>query len=141
MRKQLLWIIPLLFILACSPRGYEFVEESYPDGSPKVVKIYKDEEKTKLVSEKQLYRDGTTYREGTYRDGKREGTWKAWHANGQLWSVGEYQDGRENGLKTVYYENGRKYYEGRVKEDERVGTWSFWDQEGKLLKTIDYDAR
>ena len=141
MRKSLHWIVLFLFVLACSPRSYEFVEESYPDGSPKVVKFYKDEERTRLISEKQLYRDGTTYIEGTYRDGEREGVWKAWHANGQLWSVGEYQGGKENGLKTVYYENGQKYYEGRVEDDERVGVWSFWDQEGKLLKSIDYDAR
>ncbi len=141
MKKFLPWIIPLLFVLACSPKSYEFVEESYPDGSPKIVKFYRDKEKTVLVREKQLYRDGTLYIEGAYKNGEREGTWKAWHANGQLWSTGEYRNGRENGLKTVYYENGQKYYEGHLKDDERTGTWSFWDQDGELLKTIDYDAR
>jgi antitoxin component YwqK of YwqJK toxin-antitoxin module len=141
MKKPLYWFIPLLLILACSPKGHEFVEETYPDGSPKVVKFYKDEERTVLVSEKQLYRDGTVYIEGTYKNGKREGTWKAWHTNGQLWSVGEYKNGKENGLKTVYHENGQKYYEGPVENDERVGTWSFWNEDGELLKRIDYDTR
>ena len=139
MKKPIAWIIPLIVLLACSPRSFEYVEESYPDGTPKVVRYYKDAERTTLVAEKQLYRDGNVYIEGTFKDGERHGTWKAWYTGGQLWSVGEYRNGMENGQKTVYYENGQKYYEGQVKDDVRVGKWTFWSEEGELLKTVDYD--
>ena len=138
--KNLTYLLILVLIAtSCSHAGYEFVEESYPDGTPKRVRYYKSEEKDVLLRETQHYDDGQVYIEGTFKDGEREGKWRAWHRNGNLWSEGEYQGGKENGRKTVYYENGQKYYEGVVKMDERVGEWTFWDEDGALIKTINYD--
>lgn len=139
MKNPLRWLIPVILIVSCSTTTYEFVVESYPDGSPKTVRHYKDEDQKVLLREVQYYNDGGIYIEGTFKDGERSGTWKAWHRNGNLWSQGEYKNGKENGLKTVYYENGGKYYEGELRDDNRAGKWTFWNEEGQKIKSIDYD--
>jgi antitoxin component YwqK of YwqJK toxin-antitoxin module len=139
MKKSLHWLLSAVLVFSCSTRTHEFVEESYPDGTPKVVRHYKHENKEGLLKEIQYYNDSSVYIEGSYKDGERDGVWTAWFRNGKVWSTGEYRNGKESGKKTVYYENGQKYYEGMVEDEKRIGKWTFWDEEGNMLKTIDYD--
>ncbi|MHC4729893.1 MAG: hypothetical protein ACYS6Z_04775, partial [Planctomycetota bacterium] len=91
-----------------------------------------------------------TRREGAYRDGKRNGVWRWWHANGQLWHTGEWRDGKAVGAHRIWnasgklaearqYENGRgtgnwtwwhsngqRRREGRMENGKRVGAWTTW---------------
>lgn len=138
MKNSIRHLLPLLFLFACSSPMVEVVEESYDDGSAKLVRYYKDETREVLLKETQYYENGNVYIEGTYKDGEREGTWTAWYKDGTIWSRGEYKAGKENGKKTVYHENGQVYYEGEVRDDERAGTWTFWNKDGELLKKVEY---
>lgn len=141
MKNPVRWLIPVLFLISCSPEATKVVEESYPEGQPKVVRYYTNENKEVLLKETQYYEDGSKYIEGPYKDGKRNGLWSAWYRDGQLWSTGEYKDGIETGTKTVYHENGQKYYQGEVTGEKRIGIWTFWDKEGNVVKKIDYSKQ
>ena len=141
MKNPIRWLIPVLFILSCSHESYQVTEESYEDGTQKLVRYYEDETKAVLEKETQYYEDGSKYIEGSYKNGERHGTWNAWYRDGKLWSTGEYKDGMEHGIKTVYHENGQKYYEGELTEDKRTGIWTFWNKEGKELKKVDYNTK
>lgn len=141
MKNPIRWFIPVMFMIACTPEAFEVVEESYPEGTPKVVRYYNNESMEVLLKETQYYDDGSKYIEGTFKNGERNGTWQAWYRDGKLWSQGEYKDGLENGTKTVYHDNGQKYYEGRIQDEKRTGTWTFWDKEGNVVKKINYDQQ
>jgi antitoxin component YwqK of YwqJK toxin-antitoxin module len=131
----------LMVVVACTSIPFEAVEETFPDGSPKVVRYYKSETKEVMLKETQYYQDGAKYIEGDYKNGKRNGKWMAWHPNGNVWSIGYYKKGVEVGLKTVFHENGNKYYEGKVDGERRIGKWTFWDEEGEEIKSINYDQQ
>ena len=47
------------------------------------------------------------YSEGNYNNGKRDGIYKKYYSNGQLEYQGEYYDGKEDGLFRSYSENGQ----------------------------------
>jgi len=141
MKNPTRWFFLVLVILSCSSNTFEFVEESYSDGTPKLVRFYKNDSKEVLLKETQFYHGGAKYLEGHYKNGERNGTWTAWYQNGNVWSTGKYKKGIENGKKTVYHENGQQYYEGEVKDEKRVGVWTFWDKEGSFIKEIDYNKQ
>ena len=90
MKKTLLIILPLLLIVGCSkePINIEItlVER---DG------IYYTRDTNKPYSGLgiSLYDDGKKKEEGTYRNGKKDGKWTKWHANGQIKEETTYKDG------------------------------------------------
>ena len=138
MKKVIILVCVVFGLLSCTKPSFEFVELTYPDGTPQVVKYYKTEEMKVLLKKIEYHENGQKRIEGSYKNGKRDGEWTAWFANGNLWSKGYYTEGVENGMKTVWHENGQKYYEGPIVNDERTGTWKFWNEEGKLVKEVDY---
>lgn len=142
MKHYFILIFSILLIAGCSePKLFESVESTHEDGTPKIVKYYNNESKEVLLKEVRYWENGNKSMEGAYKNGNRNGTWTAWYKDGTLWSTGEYEDGVENGLKSVFHENGQKYYEGHIKSDKRVGIWKFWNKEGNLLKEINYDEK
>ncbi|MCB2221021.1 MAG: hypothetical protein KQI35_11545 [Bacteroidetes bacterium] len=132
-------IILLLAFSGCIKKTYEKVESTWPDGTPQWVQYYRTEAMKEVIREARFYESGAKRIAGPIKDGERHGKWEAWYEDGTLWSVGTFENGVENGTKTVYYENGNKYYEGYIKNDERVGTWKFWDEDGNLVKEVNYD--
>ncbi len=140
MKRHILFLALFFVFFACGGKKEPFkvVEKTYKDGTPMVVRYYASPDKKVLLSETSYYRSGAKKMSGAFKDGKRDGRWKAWFPNGKLWSEGEYVRGEETGIKTVYYENGNKYYSGRLQAGKRVGEWSFWSPEGKLLKKVTY---
>jgi antitoxin component YwqK of YwqJK toxin-antitoxin module len=139
MRRLIVIPISIFIFTSCTMKPFEVVEETYPSGTPKTVKYYKNESKEILLSEINYYEDGAKKMEGSYENGERSGKWSYWYPNDKLWSQGVYKDGKENGLKTVWHSNGQKYYEGNTKDDKRIGIWKFWNDKGELLKEEDYD--
>ena len=73
--------------------------------------------------------------EGTWKDGKREGTHTWWHENGQKKREGEYIDGKPEGTYTSWHENGQKKEEGTNK-DGKVVAVKIWDKDGNLQKEL-----
>ncbi|MEZ5084485.1 MAG: hypothetical protein R2750_13730 [Bacteroidales bacterium] len=142
MKQLIIFLLTLLFMVSCSePKLFESIESTHEDGTPKIVKFYKDESKETLVKETRYWENGHKSMEGTYKNGNRDGKWTAWYIDGTIWSSGEYTDGIENGLKVVYHNTGQKYYEGEIKDDKRIGTWKFWDKDGAFVKEIDYNKK
>ena len=117
------------------------IEETYPDGSPKLVCIYLGRGQSReLIKQTAFYPNKQAQMEGTYKNNRREGHWIYWWMNGKVWSEGTYVNGKADGIRTVYFENGKVRQQGMYKEDMRVGKWRFFDENGRLLQELDYSA-
>lgn len=140
MKRTLILIFSVLMLACTSVKTEEVVEQSYPDGSPKIVKEYAGSgEARKLIKETHYYANHAKYMEGTYTDDKRDGLWTSWYENGNKWSEGNFKNGLDEGARTGYHENGKKYFEGHYKAGKKVGVWKFYDDKGLLQKEVDYD--
>ena len=138
--KILLLAFMIVSLVSCRFEN-KVVEETYEDGSPKRVCIYKGTgESRELIRETTYYPNKQAQMEGTYKNNKREGRWIYWYENGKTWSEGTYIKGKSDGKRTTYFENGKVRYEGLYKEEMRVGKWRFFDENGRLLKELDYSA-
>ena len=125
---------------SCKTGPRKVVEETYPDGSPKVVKYFNDTPHGKeLVKEISFYPNNKKKVEGEYKDSLRTGTWVSFYENGNKWSEGKYVAGISDGPRITYYENGKKRYEGQYKKGDRSGNWRFYKENGDLEKQVDYD--
>ena len=82
-----------------------------------------------------VYRDGLHYKkftdvpfdgevtgkgQGSFKNGKRDGSWVSYHKNGQLWSKGTYKNGELDGPRVSYYDNGQLDFKGTYKDGEKV---------------------
>lgn len=76
--------------------------------------------------------------QGLYRDGLREGSWTAWHENGNRMEQAEYRGGRKNGPFIVWSEGGAKRFEGTYREDLMHGLITEWYENGQKNKEIEY---
>jgi antitoxin component YwqK of YwqJK toxin-antitoxin module len=140
MKKLLLFILPVFLVFSCS-KTKEVIEETYPDGSAKIVRYYKGEAKDKvLLKEVCYYPNKKIQYEGEFDNNQRNGKWIYWYDNGNKWSEGFLKKEINDGKRTVWYENGQKRYEGTYKDGKEVGKWEFFDETGKLIKEIDFDT-
>lgn len=143
MRLQL--FIPLffaaVFLSACFAKREEVVVAQYPDNSPKLVKYYQvnNDKSRVLIKEIAYYPKSKPLMEGGYADSLRDGLWRSWYENGNLWSELEYAKGRRHGSYRAFYENGKKRFEGRFEDDRKKGEWVFFDSTGKETSTIIYN--
>ena len=71
--------------------------------------------------------------QGDYLNNKRSGTWKSWYEAGTLWSEGSFENGKREGSGIVYHPNGQKHIEGAYAEGKRTGVWRSWDETGELI--------
>ncbi len=134
----LLLVIPA-FLICCAQQVEKMVKKAYSDGSPELEYYYKvSGGDSVLVREVGYYPGGIRQIEGTYEDNLREGTWRYWYENGNLWVKAEYQKDLRDGLCEVWHDNGQIYYSGSYRKGERTGVWKFWDARGVLIKEINY---
>ena len=140
MRKYFLFLIILLVAASCGPDLEKVVEDTHPDGSPRLVSYYMDKggikEKVKVEA---LYEDGSLRYTGEFADGKRNGHWVYWYENGNKWSEGYFKNDLRDGFGITWHKNGQKHYEGSYKEGVRSGIWKFWTPEGEFVKELNYD--
>jgi antitoxin component YwqK of YwqJK toxin-antitoxin module len=114
------------------------IEETWPDGSPKRVCIYKGKgDNREMIRETTYYDNHQMQMDGEYKDKKRNGKWTSWYMNGKIWSEGFFKNGKSEGKRTTYFENGKVRYDGMYKNDQRIGKWRFYDEKGKLLAEQD----
>ena len=140
MKNLLLFILPLFLLFSCN-KPKEVIEESYPDGSKKIVRLYKGEGKDKvLLKEIAYYPNKKMHYEGEYNNNKRDGKWIYWYDNGNKWSEGYLKKEINDGKRTVWFENGKKRYEGNYKDGKEIGKWQFYNESGALTKEIDFDT-
>ena len=142
MKTTVSTLLVMLVFLASSCRfEQKVIEDTYPDGSPKRVCIYKGKgENREMIRETSYYENKQMQMDGEYKNGKRNGLWVSWYTNGKKWSEGAYKNGKSEGRRATYFENGKIRYEGSYKNDQRVGKWRFYDETGKLLAEQDFSA-
>ena len=135
-------IISAILFIGCSPKIEKIIEEAYPDGSPKLVKLYKitGDSKT-MLKEISYYSNGKERYEGAYKEGKRHGNWIYYYENGNKWSEGSFDNGLRDGFGTTWHKNGNKYFEGNYDQGHRIGVWKFRDENGDFVKEINYNEK
>jgi antitoxin component YwqK of YwqJK toxin-antitoxin module len=142
MKKYFLLLFPLVFLFSCGPKLEEVIEDTHPDGSPRLIVYYEDvdgfKEKVKVAT---FYKDGMKRYEGEFVNDKRDGYWIYWYENGNKWSEGYFKEDLRDGFGTTWHKNGQKHYEGSYKDGIRDGVWTFWTPEGEVVKKIDYEEQ
>lgn len=141
MTKYFFLMALLLSFTACGVKLEPVIQETYPDGTPKIVHHFHGEglEKT-LVKKSFYYPDGKLRMQGEFSYGQKNGYWVAYFESGSIWSEGYFKDGESHGTTVTYYENGTRYYEGLYEHGRRAGLWRFWNEDGSLEKEIDYSS-
>ena len=135
--KRLFLLLTVVFArAACTAQLEEKVVETYPDGTMLKVRSY--DRKGDCVKEAEYYQTGELKMEGTMKNDKREGEWKAFFPDGRVQSIGTFENGLRIGKATVWQENGNLLQEGFYKEGKHVGHWKFYDEQGNLFKEVDY---
>jgi len=139
--KNLFYLtLSLLLVFSCS-KPKEVIEETYPDGSKKIVRYYKGSGKDKkLLKEIAYYPNKKIRYEGEFLNNLRDGKWTFWYDNGNKWSEGYLKKEINDGKRTVWYENGVKRYEGQYNEGKEIGKWQFFSETGTLIKEVNFDT-
>lgn len=128
------------FLTACEPELERVVYQSYSETQPKLVQYFQEDEGGKYkVKEEKFYEDGTKeYIGGFDEKGNRNGEWRYYYPNGNLWSLGEYRNGLKHGKKEVYWPDGTKRYNGQFQNDKKSGKWTFYNTDGSVLQEMDF---
>ena len=71
-------------------------------------------------------------------NGKREGLWRCWYSNGQLYIEGYYFNDRRDGLWRCWFENGQLWEEGYYFNGKKDGLWRWWHDNGQLCENDCY---
>jgi len=69
---------------------------------------------------------------GTYQNGKKEGIWKTYDWDVQLWTKKTFKDGKLDGVSEIYYDNGRLENKVNYKNGKMNGLSEFYDDKGQL---------
>ena len=59
--------------------------------------------------------------QGSMKDGKKDGSFKIYHPNGQLMSKQDFRAGKENGSFVAYHSNGQLWMKHQYKNGKREG--------------------
>jgi len=145
--KKLLFLLPLLAIISCSPERV-YIDDTQPervdidDRQPERVHIddtQKDEEAKMLFYQGKpftgivydVYSEGQLKFERTYKEGLCVFT-QNWFENGQISSQVTYKDKKLNGLWQAWWMNGRLAYQLTSKDGKKDGLYQEWDKNGQL---------
>ena len=71
---------------------------------------------------------------GTIIDGKRDGFWESYYANGQLNWKGNYINDQLDGPWEYYHENGQLSFKGNYIEGKEQGIFEHFKENGKFEK-------
>ena len=78
-------------------------------------------------------------KQGSFKDGKKEGSWATYWDNGQLRSKGAYKNGTKDGFCQFYWMYGRIRDEGSFKNGTKHGMWvGYWEKNGSLQYEQNY---
>lgn len=137
--KNILILFISITLFACEPPVTEKIVSKHPNGEKKKVEFFKEiEGEEVLIEEKHYHDDGKFKMGGKFKDGLRDGEWKAYFQNGQLQSEGVFKAGKRFGIAKVYFPNGQLRYEGQYENDKEIGQWKFYNEKGKLVNEKDY---
>lgn len=141
MKKFFIVIALGMSIAAChnSSTQTRKVDSFYPNGQAKKVTTYKINGTDSIAIQEQEYHStGELKMEGMLQDGQREGVWKSWYNNGQLWSIGTYAKGQRIDSALSYFPNGQVRMRGYYSQGKLVGIWKVYNEAGALIGEKDY---
>ncbi len=142
MKLKLLALFSALLLMTACSKTVEETTESYPDGSPLLVRTFKVRENVKeMIKEVRFYENHQKQYEGEFRNNKKDGRWTVWYNNGKVWSEGDFKNGVAHGERLNYYENGQLHIEGQYTDGKMSGTWITYDENGKVMSETDYDKK
>ena len=120
--KLLFISLSVIFFFSSSySQDRKVIEKTFPDGSPSLVVFYNS--KGERVREISYFSNGKKEYDGTFKDGKENGTFIYWYEDGQK----KYEEYYKNGLA-----EGKQY---EWDPDGQLNKTEIYKQ-GKLLKTI-----
>lgn len=97
-------------------------EVMYYNGSPFTGKCFEN------------FSNGKTVVEGSYKNGKMEGTWTWYYENGLKKRLSNYRNGELHGLSIVWYPNGKKRSELQYERGKNIiEKQQRWNENGNLL--------
>lgn len=73
----------------------------------------------------------------TDKNGLKQGIWETYE-NNILISMGDYKDGKKEGIWQYWYDNGQKMEEGNYRNGLKIGIWVKWYQDGELMWEGEY---
>ena len=82
----------------------------------------------------EYYNNGQVLYKYNYKNGKLEGAFVTYWKNGQLRSKGNHENGKQEGAFVMYRDNGRLWSKGTWKNDKREGTWADYNKDGTVDK-------
>ena len=80
---------------------------------------------------KELYGNGKVCRLGQFTDGKANGIWAEWYYEGPLESHSIIKEGKKNGLHTTWFENGQKRSQANYRDGKKDGLSTDWFKNGQ----------
>lgn len=81
-----------------------------------------------------FHRNGTLYREGTYKNDLREGLWKTWDSRTHPLDEITFKKGLRHGSSKTFHKNGRVESEGHWYKGIPSGHWVHYDSFGNIIR-------
>ncbi len=88
---------------------------------------------------KLYFADGKLSFESNYKNDLQDGTGKSWWKDGKLRSESHYKNGVVEGTQKQWYRSGRIFKELNIKEGKEVGMQKAWRENGKIYNN--YEAK
>ena len=73
---------------------------------------------------------------GSFKNGKREGSWEGYWPNGQLMDKTNYKNGKEEGYSEWYWNNGQLGTKGNYKNGKKEGSFEGYFIDGVLNEKL-----
>ena len=112
------------------------VMQSTADHRPLTISYYMGNDEMRY----QFNENYTLNAKGLVRDGKKEGRWEFYYANGKKQMEALYKNDIPEGAYNSYRETGIPYFLGFYINGKRAGIWEFYDAEGNLAGTQNFDS-
>lgn len=134
MKKLLLFFSIIVVFYSCQNSEIQVIDEVFKDGAIKSIVDYKVSFGDSIPLHRlDFHKEGSKRMEGYFKDGKRDGEWLSWYANGTIWSKGYFKEGKRTGKSWVYHPNGKLYMKGKYEDGKKIGQWMVFDEDGNLL--------
>jgi antitoxin component YwqK of YwqJK toxin-antitoxin module len=85
-----------------------------------------------------FYANGRRLLDGEYRDGMKQGPWTFWYGNGVKKEAGAFREGREQGRWLRWFESGQPQSDGEYRDGVPDGRWTYWYDRGPVRETGEY---
>ena len=134
MKNLLISLTIILAMVSCTSKDVKVVEEYFQSGTPKMVIDYKVTMGDSIpLHRTDFHKNGEKRMEGNFVNGKRDGEWMSWYANGVIWSKGYFEKGLRTGKSWAYYPSGKLYLKGSYENGEKVGKWLVFNEDGIVI--------